>query len=147
MGDLDPVADWIGCRHLRPRVDAATGSRDILAEGLCDPDEVDHAGGRRVNRRDAAGVGLDLPYLVCREPTEAGHCVRTPTPLELVETLDLALVGGDDQLPGAPVGYLPLRAEGIKGARALDAQPCLQRPGLVVDAGVDDTARMARLVP
>ena len=147
VADRYPVSARLGPRHPRIEVDAPSGCGDVLGEGLRDPDEVDHPGGGRVKRRDSARVGLDLRHLAGSEPAQARHSVGLPAPLELVEAPDLALVDGDDQLAGAPVRYLALRAERIEGARALDAQPRLQGPRLVVDPGVDHPARAAGLVP
>src|SRR5690349_3597051 len=147
MGDRDPVPARLGPGHPRPGVDAPAGLRKVGSEGLRDLGEVDDARGRRVESRDSLGVGLDVRNLIAIEAAQARDFVRPPAALELVEALDLRLGGGDDELARTTMGDLPLGAEGVESARALHTQARLQRPRLVVDAGVDDAARMAGLVP
>ena len=66
--------------------------------------------------------------------------------VELLEPWDLRVVGGDDDLPAAQDRDPALVTVGEHPRRALDAEPRLERAGRVVDAAVDDAARMARLV-
>ena len=61
------------------------GRGDVSGEGLGDGDEVDDAGGRGMERRDAPGVWLDLGDLLGAEPPQAGDPVGLAAPLELVE--------------------------------------------------------------
>ena len=95
---------------------------------------------------DAERVRLDLAQLVAVEPAHAGDAVRGRAPLELPQPLQLAFVEGDDELAA-----LLVRDPALLDVRAqqLDAAPAelrLQRPGRVVDAGVDDAAVAAGLV-
>ena len=83
---------------------------------------------------DAGGMRLDLADPGGIDASQAGHAVGRRPALELVEAPELVLGGGDDQLPG-PTGVDPvLVAVVVELAGAGDAQPRLQRPGLVVDA-------------
>ena len=61
---------------------AASSSR---ASARATVGEVDDAGLRRVQRRHAAAVRLDLAQLGRRQPPQPGHPVLAPAPLELVE--------------------------------------------------------------
>ena len=119
--------------------------RELLRERPGDVREVHDPGVRRVQRRRAAAVRLDLGDLAGRQAPQPRHLVLAPSPLELVEPAQLALVARDDQLPAAlvldPLGL----AELVHLAGALDAQASLERAGHVVDARVDDAAVGARL--
>ena len=88
----------------------------------------------RVQRRDAPRVRLDLGDLV-RARGGAGRGPRSrAAALELVEARQLVLGGGDDQLAVAARLDPALVAVGVELARALDAEPRLERAGRVVDA-------------
>ena len=99
-----------------------------------------------MQRRHAAGVRLDLGDLAAVDPAQPGDLVLATPPLELVESRQLGLVGGDDQLAVAPRLDPALVAVGVEQPGALDAEPRLERAGGVVDAGVDDAARVGGLV-
>src|SRR3954453_13011918 len=119
---------------------------DVVGERFGDPREVDDAGLRGGQRLYARRVRLDLAQPVGVEAPKARHAVRVAASLELVEAGQLALVEGDDQLAAA-LRLDPARvAVLVERTRALHAQRGLQRTGRVVDARVDDAARMARLV-
>jgi hypothetical protein len=91
-------------------------------------------------------VRLDLTQLLGADPPQAGHLVRPPPAVELLEGGQLALLGGDDHL-STPLGADPARlAVLVKRARAFDAEPRLQGAGTVVDAGVDHAARVTGLM-
>ena len=77
---------------------------------------------------------------------EADHPHSRVVEFGLVKPLKLGLVGRDHQLTGAPVGDLPLLAVVVHGARALDADPRLERARLVVDTGMDDPTGATGLV-
>src|SRR3954471_24642928 len=89
---------------------------------------------------------LDLAESLRPDPLKAGDAVRLSAPLEFVEPTQLRLPGRDDDLP------VSLRIDSVGGAVVveprgpLDAEPRLQRPGGVVDAGVDHPAGVAALV-
>jgi hypothetical protein len=99
-----------------------------------------------VQRGDAARVRLDLTQAGAVEAPQARHAVRVPAPLELVEARQLGLVERDDHLAAALVRDLVALAVLVQLARALDAEPRLQRPGRVVDPGVHYAAVVAGLV-
>ncbi len=76
-----------------------------------------------------------------------GTPLRGCAPLELVEATELVVGRGDDQLAGHAARRSPrLSQYSYSSARASDAKPGLQRAGLVIDAGMDHPARVARLV-
>ena len=82
-----------------------------------------------------------------REAAQARDAVLDASAFELVERAELAVVEGDDELAAALVRRSPCCvAVGVEGVSALGAELGLQRPGLVVDAGVDDAGVVARLV-
>ena len=99
-----------------------------------------------MKRRYPVGVWLDLGDLLAGQPPQAWDFVGPAAPLQLVEAFDFALVNRQHELARTLVGNLPLLAVRVQRACALDAEPRLERAGLVVDAGVDDSARAAGLV-
>src|ERR671935_2277875 len=76
----------------------------------------------------------------------AGAPVGAAPPLELVEAFELGGVERDDELAAALDRDVVALAERVELRRAVDAQPRLERPRRVVDAGVDDAAVVAGLV-
>ena len=95
---------------------------------------------------DPAGMRLDLAKPVGLEAAQPGHPVLAAAALQLVQPGQLALVAGDDQLAAPLERDAALPAVLVQLARALDAEPRLQRPGRVVDPRVDDAAVVPRLV-
>src|SRR5204862_6672390 len=93
-----------------------------------------------------ASVRLDVGDLSGRDPAQPRDLVRAPTPLELIETRQLAFVRGDDQLALSSRLDPPLVAIGVEPSGAVHTEPCLERARRVVDPGVDHAARMGRLV-
>src|SRR5262249_29702730 len=91
-------------------------------------------------------VRLELTNLSRVEPPETRNAVRLPSPLELTQPWNLALVDRDDELPALDVRQPALRAVGTEQLDAETAEARLQGAGRVVDPGVDDTARAAGLV-
>src|SRR5439155_4354353 len=100
----------------------------------------------RVQRGDPARVGLETLDLRCVDVAQARHAVGPSPPPELLEPGQLRGVGGDDQLAAAIDGDAALLAVVIQLARALDAEPRLQRARRVVDAGMDDARVVSGLV-
>ena len=89
--------------------------------------------------------GSTSPISAAGQAAQPAHAVLAPAPLELAETAQLALVARHDQLAAALVGDGVLLAVGVHLPRPGDAQPGLERTGLVVDAGVDHAAVGAAL--
>ena len=89
---------------------------------------------------------LVLRDLRAGEQPETLQAIGAAALVDRLQARQLALVGGHDDLaapfPADPVGV----AEFLHEPRALDAEAGLQRAGLVVDAGMDDAAVVARLV-
>ena len=114
------------------------------------PDTRQRALAKLDDRRSSASMRLArlvlLGDLGGTDPAQARHPVGLTPALELVEARQLGLVGRDDQLAGALVGDFAVVAVGVELARSFDAEPRSQRSWSVVDAGVDDAARVAGLV-
>ena len=133
--------------NLAGQTHGSAGRREIRGVALGNPDEVNDPRDGRVQRRDADGVRLDLGDLGSLQTAEALDPVRLPAALELVQAGQLVRARGDDQLAVAARDDPPLVAVRVKLARPLHAQARLQGAGLVVDACVDDPARVTGLVP
>ena len=119
---------------------------DVGGVGGGDRAEVDHAGGRRMQRCEAARRGLDRAHLVGPDAREAGNAVGARPALEVVEALQVGGPGRDHELAAALRGDPALVAVRVQRRRAFHAQPRLQRARLVVEAGVDDAAVVRRLM-
>ena len=132
--------------HRTARHDLPAGGAHVLGVGARDGREVDDAGGRRVQAGDPGDMGLDLAQLRLGDAAQAGHGVGRAAALELVQARQLVRGQRDDQLAVGVRGDAARLAVGVQLARAGDAQARLERARLVVDAGVDDAAVVARLV-
>jgi hypothetical protein len=99
-----------------------------------------------VQRASPGDVRFQLAQPLGTDQLDRRNAVRKRPAVQLLEPRQLALVGCDDHLPAAEDRDPALVAVGEQGSGALDAELRLQRPGGVVDASVDDTARVARLV-
>ena len=108
--------------------------------------EVDHRGAGRVQGGDPLHVRLQLRQLLAadhphpRHPVGQGPLVDGPQPAQLT------LVEGDHHLAALVVGQAVAGAELAQQLHAAPAQPGLERPGHVVEAGVDDPAVATGLV-
>ena len=80
-----------------------------------------------------------------RRRRRPGTALARPRRSSSSRRAELALVQRDDDLAAALDGDAALLAVVVQARGALDAQPRLQRPGLVVDAGVDDAGVVAGL--
>ena len=114
----------------------------VGARDLC---EVDHRRDRHPQPGDAGGVGLVVGDARGVEPF-GGHAVAGGAPLQLGERRELHLLGGDDHLAAVVDPDAVLGAERLEAIGALDTEPGLQRPGGVVEPGVDDPAVAPGLV-
>src|SRR4030081_2912703 len=81
--------------------------------------------------------------LIAIEPAKPANAVGATATLELPQARELGDLTSDDQLAAPLVGDPPLAAVAIELGCPLQAQPSLQRPGGVVDAGMQH----ARVVP
>ncbi len=132
--------------HLAAEQELAPGGADVVGERLRDAPEVDDRRLGRVQRLHPRDVRLELADPVGPDQLGSRHAVLERAPVELLEPWDLRVVGGDDHLPAAQDRDPALLAVGEDPRRSLDAEPCLERAGRVVDPAVDDTARVAGLV-
>jgi hypothetical protein len=99
-----------------------------------------------VQSLDAAHVRLDVGDLGGGDAPQARDAVGGAAALELVELRPLGLRHRDDQLAVAARGQAALDAVVVELARALGAEPGLERAGRVVDAGVQDAGIVPGLV-
>jgi len=107
---------------------------------------VDDAGRRRLERRDAGELRLELAGLARLQHAQVRDAVGARLSVELLQAGDLPRIGGDDQLAAAPVDDAAPLEVGVQRGPARDAQPRLERARGVVDAGVDHLA-VARARP
>src|SRR5262249_44790994 len=108
--------------------------------------EVDDAGHRDEERRQADGVRLEPADGGRVETLDTGHTVRIRALFDPGEAGELGLVERDDQLSDALVRDALLVAVGVHGTRARDAEARLRASRRVVDAGVDDAAVVPALM-
>jgi hypothetical protein len=146
VDEPDAAVPPLDGRDLAAGLDLAAVPLEIGGQRARHRREVHHAGLRRVQRRDPAGVRLDLAQAVGVEPAQPRHAVLTAAALELVEPGELAVVAGHDQLAAPLERDAVLLAVRVQLARALHAQACLQRPRRVVDPRVHDAAVVPGLV-
>ena len=142
--DRAPVAA-LDARHRVAEAHLAAARGHVVGQRPRDGGEVDDAGGGRVQGGDAPHVGLDVGQRVRAQAAQARHAVRAGPALELVQPPQLVRPDGDDDLARARQGDAVLGAEGLQELAAPAAEPGLQRPRRVVDAGVDDAAVVPRL--
>src|SRR5262245_173272 len=106
---------------------------------------VDDAGFGNVERAEADGRGLELAQSL-RTDRLAGDAVRTSPLLELDEPRELRFVHGDDDLAADRKRHAFAGAEFLHHPLAPPASGRLQRPGPVVEAGVEHAGVPSRLV-
>jgi hypothetical protein len=126
--------------------DLAAARTHFVGIGGCDAAKIDDPRLGHVECPNARRMGLELVdcfRIDLLKPTEA---VRKPAPFELRKRRKLALIECDDELAAELVGNPTLVREALEGFHPLAAQTRLQRPGRVVQPGVDDTRVVAALV-
>ena len=89
---------------------------------------------------------LDRAQFVGADHLEVGDAVGFAAPLEIGQTVEFALVGGDDHFAAALRADAVLGAEGVHPLGALNGHARLGRAGAVVQAGVNHAAVVAALV-
>ena len=89
---------------------------------------------------------LDRAQFVGADHLEVGDAVGFAAPLEVGQTVEFALVGGDDHFAAALRADAVLGAEGVHPLGALNGHARLGRAGAVVEAGVNHAAVVAALV-
>lgn len=126
--------------------DLDTAGHEFRSDRPGDQAIVDDAGVRGVKCLQPNGIRFDRGDLVGADTAQARHRVGEAASFEIVQAGQFVGVEGNDELAaplirdGAGVAVL------VHQPRTLDAQPGLQRPGLVVDAAVDHPGVVARLV-
>ena len=144
-GEHGVVPGAAGFPHLEAGADSVAVAGKIRREGSRHVTEVDRSGGRDVERLDAARVRFDLRDSAGADALH-GHAVRRSAPFEFGDRGELISRGGDHDLAGARGRNAPLRAVAKQSLGPFGAQPRLERPGRVVQSGMDDAAVAARLV-
>ena len=124
----------------------ASGGAQVFPQRLRGPSEVDDAGPGNVKRGEAGGVGLELLEARRIESAEALQSVGAPPGLQFHEPGEMLRPGRDDDLPARLEGDSLPCAEVRQRVPSLGAERGLQRPGTVVEAGVDDAAVPSGLV-
>ena len=160
-----PSAARIGAAGASPRPPAAgarpqSGECDDLPTGedpaaaLLDPggkregeaSEVHDPGLRDPQGPKAVDVRLDLPDPFRPDLLDTLQAVRLATLPQRRQAWQLGLLQRDHQLPRALPRHVVLVREPFRCRLSFPAQPCLQRPGPVVEARVEDAAVVPRLV-
>ena len=109
----------------------------ISQQGLHVAMAVDDAGRRRQEGRLAGDFRFNARRLLLREPLEIRHAVLAGGIAERGELRDFRLGRGDDELADGPRFNPEVTAEFIEHVPAFDAEPRLQRSGLIIDPRVD----------
>ena len=143
---VDPPVSPGHLTYLGARQQVAPGLPHLSCVGLRDLAVVDNPRVGREDRLDARGVGLDLQQALPVNHLEVQRPVGCAPPVELVQAVDLRLVGGDDQLAAHLVLDAVLVAKLPEKDAAGGAEIGLLGAGSVVDAGVDHAAVVTRLV-
>ena len=118
----------------------AAGVLEIALERQHEGVAVDDAGDGREQRRLAPECRLELARLGTAQPAQAAHAVRGRASLDRLQRLDLRRRRRDDELAAAAMADAARLAIGIERFAAGDAEGRLERPGSVVEAGMDDLA-------
>ena len=94
----------------------------------------------------AARVRFDLAQLLGPNSAHANQSIGFPAPAQFFQTRAFIGVSSDDDLAADLVGYPVLTAELDHRGRTRNAKTGFQGTGLVIDAGVNDSAVVATLV-
>jgi hypothetical protein len=127
-------------------MDLAAPPGNRLRECSSDFREIHDCGLRYVEGSQSARMRLDLSEALGAHRDDSVDGVGLPSPLKFRECRQLVILSGDDELAANPQRNPVRAAEFAQQGASLDTEARLQRPGRIVDAGVDDTAVMARLV-
>ena len=99
-----------------------------------------------MQRSETCRVGFDLTNLSCFDAPQSRHAVLGGRTFERVEPAELGLIERNNELPAFHIVDVVLGTELPKKPHAAPAQLSFQTPWLVVDAGMDDTRVVARLM-
>src|SRR3990172_4313010 len=128
------------------RADVAARFLDRRCHLLGDGAEGDDPRRGGVDRGHASSVRLDLTKLLRRNRAKPGNSVLPPPLQKRLEPWSLLFGGRDDDFPRELEGNAILFAKAHHLRRPPDGNARLERAGLVVDARVEDSAIVPRLV-
>ena len=126
--------------------DFAAVMQDVVGVGLGNAAVIDDGGAGDVEGLDAAGVGFDFGQFVGVDDAQVGDAVVGAAPVDLLQAGEFGRVGGDDDLAALVVFDALFAAVLLESLDPFHAEDGLAGALLVVDAGVDDAAVVARLV-
>jgi len=125
--------------HLRARPPGQTGQSAGVRGGVHD------AGGGRVERRRNVHIGLQGPDAGPVQPTRPRHPVGLRLGAHRVQPGQLVGRGGHHEFTHRGVRHAMAPAEFVHETVGLGTQGGFDRPGRVIDSGVDDAGVAARL--
>jgi hypothetical protein len=128
--DVEAVAVPVDRRDPSAGADDRAPGQELAGESLGHLAIVDDRRGRRVDRADRGGVGLDLAESVPVDEGETLDAVGGAALEERLEPRQLRVGRGDDHLADRIDADPLLGAERLHQARAFDAELCLVEPGL-----------------
>jgi hypothetical protein len=137
--DGDAARDAAQTGDLRREQQLTAGGSDVLSQRPGHRDEVGDRGLRGVQRGQTCCVWLEVADPRRIEPSEAGDPVLRGGAVQRVEPVQLGLVDGHYELAARLVGNRVLGTVLAEQPSAPRAQPRLEAPRAVVDAGVDHT--------
>ncbi len=132
--------------NLAAGLDVAAGGFDILTVTTGHDAVIHDTGYRREYRLDAAAVRFAFADPGFVDDFEARDAVRDAALVELVQVLELALLGSNDQFADVFVRNLLRVAILPERFAAFDTELGLERPRLIVDPRVDHAGVVAGLV-
>jgi hypothetical protein len=133
-------------RHLRAQHDTTARRPHVLGETRRDSAVVRDGRRRRVQAGDTCGVRLERAQLGPVDPAQTRNSVGAGAALQLPQTIKLPFVDRDDQLPALLEREISLSAIGAQKFEPASTELGLERPGRVVDAGVNDAAVVTSLM-
>src|SRR6185437_893705 len=142
--DAAALGPDVGDRLAEQQFSAAGGN--VIGQRAGHGAIVDDRRRRRVQRRHAAHVRLDLAQRVRFQPGDPGHAVRLRAGLQVAQPLDLHRVPGDYDLADLAVLQALLAAEFAQQFHSATAEHRLERTRLVVEPRVHDAGVAAGLV-
>ncbi len=104
------------------------------------------AGTRHPHAQHAAAVRLNLAYLFRLQQAQSGKAIGLSTLEQHFQARDFAIGRGHNDFPADFMRQVVLAAKFHHGRGSFDAQPRLQRSGLVVNAGVNDSTVVSALM-
>lgn len=144
--DDDLGAQLVQVRDRRARPDVGSTRRGVCSQGRGDRAVVDDGRMRRMQRREAVCVRLDVFQLLTVHEPDAGNTVGDRTLVDVVQASPFSLVERHDDLAELVVDQVVVGTELLQQPDAAPAELRLQGARRVVQPGVDDPAVAAGLV-